>query len=90
MKKELNYMDSVHRYGRIWGIIVAVALLSFPLILSLLFKTYPDFEVLWKGVLATAPMYWAVGIVEIFTYVPMLGAGGTYLSFVTGNISNLK
>ena len=36
------------------------------------------------------PMYWAVGIIEIFTYVPMLGAGGTYLSFVTGNISNLK
>jgi len=29
-------------------------------------------------------------VVEIFTYVPMLGAGGTYLSFVTGNISNLK
>ena len=90
MKKELNYMDSVHRYGRIWGIIVAVALLSFPLILSLIFKTAPDFKVLWKGIIATAPMYWAVGIVEIFTYVPMLGAGGTYLSFVTGNISNLK
>jgi len=35
-------------------------------------------------------MYWAVGIVEVFTYVPMLGAGGAYLSFVTGNISNLK
>ena len=28
--------------------------------------------------------------VETFTYVPMLGAGGSYLSFVTGNISNLK
>ena len=90
MKKELNYMDSVHRYGRIWGIIVAVALLSFPLILSLVFKTAPDFGVLLAGVFATAPMYWAVGIVEIFTYVPMLGAGGSYLSFVTGNISNLK
>ena len=90
MKKELNYMDSVHRYGRLWGIIVAVALLGFPLILSLIFKTAPDFKVLWKGIIATAPMYWAVGIVEIFTYVPMLGAGGTYLSFVTGNISNLK
>ncbi|MBP3665647.1 MAG: hypothetical protein J6K29_01215 [Clostridia bacterium] len=90
MKKELNYMDSVHRYGRIWGIIVAIALLSFPLILSLIFKTAPDFGVLLAGIIATAPMYWAVGIVEIFTYVPMLGAGGTYLSFVTGNISNLK
>ena len=42
------------------------------------------------GLLATAPMYYAVCIVEVFTYVPMLGAGGSYLSFVTGNISNLK
>ena len=69
---------------------VGVVLLLFPLLLSIIFGVFPNFEVLAKGVLATAPMYWAVGIVEIFTYVPMLGAGGTYLSFVTGNISNLK
>ena len=90
MKKNMTYMESVHRYGRIWGIIVGLVLLAFPLILSLVFRTAPNFEVLLKGIIATAPMYWAVGIVEIFTYVPMLGAGGTYLSFITGNISNLK
>ena len=90
MKKNMTYMESVHHYGRIWGIIVGLVLLAFPLILSLVFRTMPNFEVLLKGVIATAPMYWAVGIVEIFTYVPMLGAGGTYLSFITGNISNLK
>lgn len=90
MKKNMTYMESVHHYGRIWGIIVGLVLLSFPLILSLIFSTMPNFDVLLKGVVATAPMYWAVGIVEIFTYVPMLGAGGTYLSFITGNISNLK
>ena len=90
MKKNMTYMDSVHHYGRIWGLIVAAVLLAFPLVLSLIFKTAPDFGVLLAGLFATAPMYWAVGIVEIFTYVPMLGAGGTYLSFVTGNISNLK
>ncbi len=90
MKKKMTYMDSVHYYGRIWGIIVGLVLLSFPLVLSLIFRTAPNFDVLWKGILATAPMYWAVGIVEIFTFVPMLGAGGTYLSFITGNISNLK
>jgi hypothetical protein len=88
--KSLSYMDSVHHYGRIWGIVVGIALLLFPTLLSVIFQTAPNLEVLLKGVLATAPMYWAVGIVEIFTYVPMLGAGGTYLSFVTGNISNLK
>ena len=90
MKKNLSYMDSVHRDGRIWGILVAAVLLAFPLLLSLIFQTAPDLGILMQGILATAPMYWAVGIVEIFTYVPMLGAGGTYLSFVTGNISNLK
>ena len=90
MKKNMTYMESVHRYGRIWGIVVAVVLLAFPLVLSLVFKTVPDWGVLLAGLFATAPMYWAVGIVEIITYVPMLGAGGTYLSFVTGNISNLK
>ena len=38
MKKEkLTYLESVHRDGRIWGIIVAIALLAFPLSLSLLF-----------------------------------------------------
>ena len=90
MKKTMSYMDSVHHYGRIWGIIVGIVLLLFPIALSLIFGVFPNWSVLLKGVIATAPMYWAVGIVEIFTYVPMLGAGGTYLSFIPGNISNLK
>ena len=88
--KNISYMDSVHRDGRIWGIIVGLVLISFPVVLSVIFGAFPQFDILLKGLLATAPMYWAVGIIEIFTYVPMLGAGGSYLSFVTGNISNLK
>lgn len=90
MKKQLTYMDSVHRDGRVWGIVVGLLILLFPVALSLVFGTMPNTKVLVQGLIATAPMYWAVGIVEIFTYVPMLGAGGTYLSFITGNISNLK
>lgn len=90
MKKPMTYMDQVHRDGRIWGIVVGLLIMAFPFAVSLIFKAVPDLAVLGQGLLATAPMYWAVGIVEIFTYVPMLGAGGTYLSFVTGNISNLK
>ena len=89
-KQALSYMDSVHRDGRLWGIIVAILIISFPVAVSLIFSVVPQWNVLADGLIATAPMYWAVGIVEIFTYVPMLGAGGTYLSFVTGNISNLK
>ncbi len=90
MKKQLTYMDSVHRDGRVWGIVVGLLIMLFPVAVSLVFGAMPNTKVLVQGLVATAPMYWAVGIVEIFTYVPMLGAGGTYLSFITGNISNLK
>lgn len=90
MKKNMSYMDSVHHYGKIWGLGIALLILAAPLIISIIFMCLPDFKALGEGLLATLPMYWAVGIVEVFTYVPMLGAGGTYLSFVTGNISNLK
>lgn len=90
MKKNMTYMDSVHRYGKIWGIGISILLISFPIVVSLVFSTKPEWSALAKGLFATLPMYWAVGIIEVLTYVPMLGAGGTYLSFVTGNISNLK
>ena len=90
MKKNLTYMDSVHRDGRIWNIGVMILLMAFPIAVTIIWSTAPDWKGLVMGLIATAPMYWAVGIIETITYVPMLGAGGSYLSFVTGNISNLK
>ena len=90
MKKNLSYIDSVHRDGRIWNIGVMILLLAFPVSVAFLFGVAPDWGALGMGLVATAPMYWAVGAIETVTFVPMLGAGGSYLSFVTGNISNLK
>ena len=90
MKKPMTYMDSVHRDGRIWNLSVMVLLLAFPVAVCLIFQVLPDWNSLLVGLIATAPMYWAVGTIETVTFVPMLGAGGSYLSFVTGNISNLK
>ena len=90
MKKNMSYIDSVHRDGRIWNLSVMVLLFLFPLVVALFFGVTPDWGALGLGLIATAPMYWVVGVIETVTYVPMLGAGGSYLSFVTGNISNLK
>lgn len=90
MKKELSYLESVHRYGRIWGWTILGLVILFPTLLCLIFSVVPEWNALLNGLLATIPVYWTVGVIEIFTYVPMLGAGGSYLSFVTGNISNLK
>ena len=90
MKKNLSYIDSVHRDGRIWNLSVMVLLLAFPVAVAIFFNVMPDWAALLSGLIATAPLYWVVGVIETITFVPMLGAGGSYLSFVTGNISNLK
>lgn len=85
-----KYMNSVHRDGTIWNLVMMGILLAFPVVVGLIFQAVPDWAAVGRGLLATAPMYWAVGVIEVITFIPMLGAGGSYLSFVTGNISNLK
>ena len=37
-----------------------------------------------------APIFWTVGLIEVLTFVPMLGTASSYLAFVTGNLTNLK
>ena len=90
MNKNMTYMDSVHRDGRIWNLSVMMLLIAFPIAVAAIFGVMPEWSALGAGILQTAPLYWVVGIIETVTFVPMLGAGGSYLSFVTGNISNLK
>ena len=90
-KNKLSYMDSVHRDGTRWNLSMMVLLLLFPIMVWILFEdAAPDWKGVLGGLIGTMPMYWAVGVVEVITFIPMLGAGGSYLSFVTGNISNLK
>lgn len=85
-----SYIENVYSWGNKWNIFVMIVLILFPVLIAVLFNAGPNWQGLLKGLIATAPMYWAVGVVEVITYIPMLGAGGSYLSFVTGNISNLK
>jgi hypothetical protein len=85
-----SYIENVYRWGLIWNITVMIILLAFPVAVAIIFGAMPDWKGLLLGLLATAPMYWAVGVIETIPYIPMLGAGGAHLSFVTGNISNLK
>ena len=87
MKK--TYMDKVHTWGRIWCIASLFFFLSIPLAISLHLGVWPKADILGKG-LASIAFFFATGIIEVVAYSPMLGAGGTYLSFVTGNIMNLK
>lgn len=84
-----NYMDRIHTYGRVSCVLSLIFFLCVPLAISLHFNVWPSLSVVGKG-LASLIIFFVTGIVEVVAYSPMLGAGGTYLSFVSGNIMNLK
>ena len=85
-----SYQDSVHLYGRVWTATAIFLLLMVPTSICVRYNAWPEAQYVLKGLLGVAPIYWTVCIIEVLTYAPMLGTGGTYLSFVTGNLTNLK
>ena len=85
-----SYEDTTHLLGKIWVWGMGLVLIMFPAAVCVYYDAWPDATALLKGLLAIAPMYWAVGIIEVLTYVPMLGAGGSYLGFITGSLTMLK
>ena len=85
-----SYFDRVHTWGIIWDIGALLMLLAIPVTISTYFNAWPPLKVLGEVLATLIPLYWITAVAEVIIYVPMLGAGGTYLSFVTGNITNLK
>ena len=85
-----SYIDRVHSWGRISTVTALCVLLMFPVAICLYLDVFPPINGVLQGLLKLIPTYWTVAVVEVIVYTPMLGAGGTYLSFVTGNIANLK
>ncbi len=89
-KAPKTYYDRVHSWGRISTVSALCVLLMFPIAICLYLDVFPPISGVLQGLLKLIPTYWTVAVVEVLVYTPMLGAGGTYLSFVTGNIANLK
>lgn len=85
-----DYENAVHVWGRVWMLGALAVMLAVPVAMCIRFGAWPGLVPVLKGLLGVAPVYWTVSAIEVFTYAPMLGSGGTYLAFVTGNITNLK
>ncbi len=88
--KNRDYMDATHFYGRIWMITALLMMFMIPVSISIYFNAWPHVSAVLKGLLGVAPIFWTVSVIETVTFTPMLGSGGSYLGFVTGNLTNLK
>jgi hypothetical protein len=89
MRTKAQYLKEMNRTGRIGVAITLVLLFAVPTIFGLYHNAMPnigDFITAGSGFLIT---YIIIGISEVLIYSPLLGSS-TYITFITGNIMNLK
>ena len=84
------YMKSTHRLGRIVSVITLILLVGAPFAIGALLGAQPNLGAVAKGFLSVGLVWTVSSVVEFLVYTPMLGAGGSYLAFITGNLINMK
>ncbi len=82
--------NDFHRLGKILVIVGVALLVGFPFFITALFGTSIDWNGFVKGFINVGLIYYPVAIVEFLVFSPMVGVSGSYLSFLTGNLTNLK
>ena len=85
-----KYNERTHVFGRIASVITLVLLLGAPFVMGAKLGAMPNLPAAGKAVLAVGIVWFVSSIAEYLVYTPMLGAGGGYLAFMTGNHINKK
>lgn len=92
--KKMNLLDNnarMHLIGRLWLGAGMILICTIPLWLALYYDVEPDWSVFGTAAVISPFILMALsGIAEPIIYSPMVGVNGMYLSFLTGNLSNLK
>lgn len=85
-----QFHKSVHLWGRITIGIALLFTLTIPLYLTFVLGYYPDSSDIISGMISIAGFVGVIWIVEPISYFPTLGPAGTYMSFLSGNIGNMR
>lgn len=82
--KKINFL------GRWTSVLALIAMFSVPAVITLAFKLEIDWGTAGTLAINLIALFAPMAIVENISYHAVLGAGGVYLSCITGNIMNMK
>lgn len=85
-----NYLASMHKLGRTTGVIAVLLIIAVPTLTSWKFGIELPYTELLAGLGSLLAIYLPISLIEVMMYTPMAGIGGSYLLFVTGNLTNLR
>ena len=93
-EEKMNYFEQynnrTHLYGKVGLSIGLLMMLAVPFLMGVVLKAMPNMKAFVTGFAQIAIVYIPSCVVEFMIYTPMLGAGGSYLAFITGNLLNMK
>lgn len=85
-----EFNNGLHRLGRLMLVTAVILLIGVPFVIGAINGVLPDGKGFLSGFAKVGIIYIPVAIVEFLVYTPMLGVGGSYLTFLTGNVTNMK
>ena len=86
----LEYLPKMHRIGKIIGVVAVLASFMPALTLGVVYGLWPDMAALGTAALSAIASFGVLWFVEPLSYYPVVGPVGTYMAFVSGNISNMR
>ena len=84
------YMKKTHFLGRVVSVITLILLVGAPFVIGMVLGAMPNMGAVLRGFVSVGLVWTVSSVVEFLVYTPMLGAGGSYLAFITGNLINMK
>lgn len=85
-----RYNERTHTIGRAVSVVTLILLIGAPFVLGIILGAMPDVGAVARSFLSVGLVWMVSGVAEYLIYTPMLGAGGGYLAFITGNLINMK
>ncbi len=89
MQTKKEYYKSIHKLGRSCTIVALLIMIGIPTIISFIFDTFPGFFKIITVSSGLLAIMVPLAVAEVLAYTPILGSS-VYLTFITGNILNLK
>ncbi len=92
--KNLSYEESftkpIIKYGRITNLVAVLFSFIPAIVVSVVYGAFPGIQNILTGWGLIAAIYLVYAIVEPISFFPVLGLPGTYMSFLAGNIGNMR
>lgn len=87
---DIEFKQKVHFWGRLSIAIAFFASFSIPFYLTFIAGYAVDATVLVEGLIFVVGFVGIIYFIEPISYFPVLGPIGTYMSFLSGNIGNMR